>query len=227
MSDMDGVRQSLVDVRNAYRLLALYQRHVKGTISAIGEGLGMTSYVWQPTFSHRPDLLDGKVLTHSSWNELPLFDASFLFLPPKAAGNLMRPTDWMLDVRLTSDSAWTMETTGHFGRLESASRSGWVDPADFDPANLTASFLTIFAGQPLHERHSVWHREWKSARYPEVDTLNDDVGDKGIWRAYGKRVVLEALLTAEQIDEVVATFRQELTTHKFPVVASPKPTSVS
>lgn len=114
-----GIKDALLEVRKAYRLLHDYQRMVMDALNYVGIQFGLTYMGGWPKFSAVTPRLGGGNLNYPAWNWLNLMAYDFHFTRDIEGGKTL-----MVSMLLISD-------TGYYCSKEEAMEQ--KDPADFLP----------------------------------------------------------------------------------------------
>jgi hypothetical protein len=160
---------ALVDVRHAYRLLADYQKRCLDMLTLIGQQFPETEfYNWKPSSLAPPPIARTDPRDFWSWNFLPLYQASVLFVPSSGGKSHPGVGDWLLEVRITSDTGWDMPDT----RIE-------PDASNFVSVEASDSKLSVMVfkcvTRPPSEQN--WfHSVWANTSWPEDIGEPDDTG---------------------------------------------------
>jgi hypothetical protein len=159
MVDHDELSRALVDVRRAYRLLYLFQRRILDLLEQLAGELGQSFWYWLPSGDEEAIRGGASPFERSAWKMLPLFDASFLFLPRGVdPNNAPRNGQWLLVLQLCPDD----------GQPEGG--KGEPNPAEFaDPVGCR-SMIYLYAFIVQEDIQGEWWRNvYKSSEWPEAD----------------------------------------------------------
>lgn len=161
MVNNEELSKALLDVRRAYRLLYLFQQRILDLVAELSGQLGQQFYYWLPSGDPEAQaILPSKnPCERNSWKMLPLFDASFLFLPPGVnPGDVPRKGQWLLKLLVRPDD----------GRKENGGR-GEVNPVDFpDPAECH-SMIHLYSCIVQEDVSGGWWRLYSNQKWPEED----------------------------------------------------------
>jgi hypothetical protein len=105
--DIEEIEKALVDVRKAYRLIYLYQRRVLDICRTISKELGLRSHSVRYWFERPAHDHIGK--DKWVWDMIPMYRINFLFIPVSSDYNSPKSGDWMLNIRILSDSGYPEE----------------------------------------------------------------------------------------------------------------------
>jgi len=99
------LNDALVEVRKAYRLVAIYQRRILDMAKIIQKELEYKPYWYVNT---KYDVRNRNVPTDRwSLDMLPLYTGlSMLYLPQQADSNCTKKEEWMLEIRFDNDSGF-------------------------------------------------------------------------------------------------------------------------
>nr|WED69318.1 hypothetical protein PJ912_04695 [Pectobacterium colocasium] len=99
-----NIEDSLQQVRQAHRICAGFYQQVLPRIERVRELMDVRFLQWNPiSFNSLPSNAKSPLNTYWVWNFLPLMDTSFTFLK-KSESRYFRPDDYILDIRLITDS---------------------------------------------------------------------------------------------------------------------------
>ena len=186
----DDVARALVEVRKAYRLLYVYQCRVIDMMKAIAGGLGCQFY-WQGFRAPRDEPLEKPIAL------LPMWINCFLFLPEKQHHTALKKGDWMLSLRLISDTTFTPPDW-----------DGDPDITKLPSFESAKSVLQFHVYLSLEDQQRDWnYGVWNSLGWPPIDEVHDF--DHGI-RTYAQVFDLAALATKAAIDAAVSEFKEQL-----------------
>lgn len=197
----ERVRKALVDVRQAYRLIYLYQSRLLTVAKAMAEYFDYGFFRFLPAGWDKGVQPGSDPADMNDWLFLPLLDASILYLPSGADQNLQSPNQWMLEVRLRSDSMRPLTP-------KKMTKLSWAQGDEAETSVLTYAF------QPGQEKQTWWMDLWNNSQWPEQDDLPWVDGD-------GRKVArlthrVEDLLDATGISEAMTRFEICLDRHGFP-----------
>lgn len=153
------IESLLVDVRRAYRLLAIYQRRLLdlGTNAAVLLGFEFGS--WAPQ-TNRPAATQSDPSERWVWDLLPAHRAKFNYQPKVEPS----PSEWMLTIDHDPDTGFR------------SAGSKEPDPALFEPAMASRSLIKLHAfaikqgslkGDGGRSAH--WYSIWNAAKYAPAD----------------------------------------------------------
>lgn len=149
----------LIDVRRAYRLLAIYQRRLLdlGTNAAVL--LGFEFGFWEPA-TNRPSATQSDPSERWVWDLLPAHRAKFNYQPSAKPA----ASEWMLTIDHDPDTGFR------------SAGSKEPDPALFEPAAASRSLIKLHAfaikgGQPSADggTSAQWYSIWRAAKYAPAD----------------------------------------------------------
>ena len=171
---------ALTDVRHAYRLLADYQKRCLDLLTLVGQHFPETEfYNWKPSTLMPVPIARTDPRNFWGWNFLPLYQASFLLIQSNGGRSHPEVGDWLLELRITSDTGWDMQDA----RIEpDASNFISVEAAD---SKLSIMIFKCVSRPPSGQNW--FHNVWGNTPWPEDIGHPDDKGliymEKGILRA--------------------------------------------
>ncbi len=168
--DNRSLSAALIDVRHAYRLLADYQRRCLDMVTLIGQQFPETQfYNWTSTNGvATAPLARVDPRTFWGWNFLPLYQPSILFVPQDGGRSHPGVGDWLLEVRIVTDTGW-----------ELGNGSSEPEASSFKPAEEAKSWLSIIIFKCIEEvpeGHNWFHQVWGNAPWPEETEEADEQG---------------------------------------------------
>jgi hypothetical protein len=167
--DEKSFSAALVDVRHAYRLLADYQKRCLDMLTLIGQQFPETEfYYWKPSTVSPVPIARTDPRDFWGWNFLPLYQSSLLLVPTHGGGGEPSVGDWLVEVRITSDTGWDMPDR----RIEpDASKFISVDSADSQLSVMVFKCVSRPAsGQ------NWFHHVWANTSWPEDIADSDEDG---------------------------------------------------
>src|SRR6266851_1847466 len=106
----EELKNTLIEVRKAYRLIYLYQYYVFDIVRKIVEEFGNPKfYCWDTQHYEKPPPLTSSPLDRWTWDMLPTYDLSLLFLSVGADTNRQRQGDWLLEIRVVADDGFELQ----------------------------------------------------------------------------------------------------------------------
>jgi hypothetical protein len=159
MVNDDELSRALLDVRKAYRLLYLFQRRVMDLMAELSGKLGQSFWYWLPSGDEEAILGSKNPVERSAWKMLPLFDASFLFLPPGVVpSSAPQKGQWLLQLILCIDD----------GQPEGG--RGEPNPVEFADATMCHSMIYLYAFIVQEDIQGEWWRNvYLKSEWPEED----------------------------------------------------------
>ena len=159
MVNNEELSKALLDVRKAYRLLYLFQRRIMDLVAQLSGKLGQSFWYWLPAGDEEAILGSKNPVDRDSWKMLPLFDASFLFLPPGVVpSSAPQKGQWLLELLLCVDDG---EPEG--GR-------GEPNPAEFADPTTCHSMICLYAFIVQEDIQGEWWRNvYQRSEWPEED----------------------------------------------------------
>jgi hypothetical protein len=198
MVNDEELSRALLDVRKAYRLLYLFQRRILDLLEELSGKLGQQFYYWLPSGDPEAQaILPSKnPCERNSWKMLPLFDASFLFLPPGVnPSDAPRKGQWLLELLICPDD----------GQPEKGG-TGEVNPVDFpDPAGCH-SMIHLYACIIQEDMQGGWWRLYSSLEWPEEDGVAE-AGSAGV-RLIALSGDLASLSNSAAVKDLADRFRE-------------------
>ncbi|MBY5651798.1 hypothetical protein AB9F42_02995 [Rhizobium leguminosarum] len=190
MPSENNLRQALEDVRAAYRLLYAYQRRTLDTISLVTDQFpDRTFYQWSNLLCDMPPARGKTPFGRWTWDFMPLYNTSFLFTKGGDASNYPQEGDWLLEVKLGTD-------TGHaefWGRRTEPSIADLGDVADAK----SALSLIVWKCAETFPKNSNWYNDvWYANPWPSMDVIeagNAAVVADGKIRSFQVDTLLEEL----------------------------------
>ncbi|PVZ78033.1 hypothetical protein C9426_35280 [Serratia sp. S1B] len=191
MSDSDIFCQ----VRQAHRICAAYYQRVLPRINRVADKLGAQFIQWTPISFDKPPSKSTVPFEHWGWRFLPLLDVSFTFGKKISTSSNISPLDYILDIRLISDSELSLENREEI----------YGDDIEPDACQLknsvenSESYLAIYlfsSSRNIRDRN-ILDRLWRGD-YPKLDTgiveQSDDI------KRIGFKHSLSVLQNDEDID---------------------------
>lgn len=199
---MSDLPSSLIDVRRAYRLVWGYQRRVMDLVQLLEDEFQTHEfYAWTPTWHARPTQLRTSPVRKWAWDGLPFYKVSFLYLPVGSDSNVPKKGEWLLEIRIDSD---THSFPGPRGE---------PDAAEFPDASATDSVLKLVAWECTEDTNGDWfYKLWRKRRLPSQDDVVEVYSDLPI-RSLCLTVPLHKLADANAAGEQVANFKQAVSRH--------------
>lgn len=168
---MKDLGDALSDVREAYWLVAAYQRRILDIAALVASQFeSHTFYWWQPGVEGRPPRGDSDPSLGSAWHMLPMLKTSFLYTPPQPNKRYPSKGAWMLEVHV---DALLSEVLDH---TSSKSLSLGVSGSAAHPV------LRLVAWKCTAATESDWYSAaWNATSdYPEIDGVADQHDDLGV-----------------------------------------------
>lgn len=193
MTDQEELGQALVDVRKAYRLLYFFQRRMLDLLEELSGKLGQEFYYWLPAGDQGSIRAADNPMRTSPWKLLPMYNASFLFLPHGFEPDAPRKGQWLLELLFYDDG----EPDG--GGEE-------PNPAEFDdPAESHSKiYLCAFISQENLQKN--WYSGiYVASEWPELDEVPEAKLD-GV-RVIGLSVDIASLPDSSAVDALADRFR--------------------
>ena len=202
MTNYDELSKALFDVRKAYRLLYLFQRRILDLVDQLSGKLGHEFYYWLPSGDEEAIRGGANPLERSAWKMLPLFDASFLYLPPGVKGDdPPQRGQWLLELLSNPDD----------GQPESG--RGDPNPADFaDPAQCrsTLYMYALIVKEDMPGK-KWWRNVYEASEWPDEDGVAES-NDAGV-SVIGLSSDLASLADSSAVDSLADRFRELVKEH--------------
>ena len=202
MTTNEELSNALLDVRKAYRLLYLFQRRILDLGDQLSSKLRRQFYYWLPSGDEEAIRGASNPFERSAWKMLPLFDASFLYLPQGVSGtDTPRKGQWMLELLISPDE----------GEPEDATDES--NPAEFaDPARCRSKlYLDAFIIEEDLPGQNWWDGVYQSSEWPEEDG-GATPHDEG-FVVIGLSADLALLSDSTAVDRLADRFRELVKAH--------------
>lgn len=212
------LRQALIDVRKAYRLIWLYQRRAVDIIKLINKAFGHKFYVWEtedsigkmPGQKTTDPFGDNKWI----WSTLPLYRMSLLYLPPSLEPNRQIMGEWMCEIFVETDTG--------FSENEDETEPA---PANFTPADESNTFLRLYAWYCTQDGTLNWFDGiWNEMDGPEQDDEVTAEHPNVPIKILRKSFELSKLNDEPSVERAIGEFKSALSQH-FEVIFSGSPPS--
>jgi hypothetical protein len=193
METNEELAGALLDVRKAYRVLYFFQRRILSLLDQLSQRLGQRFYYWLPSGDAEAIMAASNPFDRSEWKLLPLFDASFLFLPLEADHNAQRKGAWLFEVLVSPDDGYPEEAAEE------------MNPADLtDPAD-SRSTIYLCAFIALKDMEKNWYSGiYLDTEWPAKDEVAETRGDV---RVVSLTMDLSALPDGDSIQDLAERFR--------------------
>jgi hypothetical protein len=192
----DGLKNALGEVRKAYRVLYAYQKRALDISAEVAVSLQLQFFFswYYPHLAPKPNKTP---FDASAWDFLPLVDFS-VFFSNSGNGYFSRKGDWMLEIRVISDSAYTEAwDLSKVGPLE-------ISTEDAD------SYVMIYGWIRTQRGTGKWMDVHEAGDWPEAGKLVLMDGAK----AYGHRFEFADLADPASLktalSKLTATLRKKL-----------------
>ena len=197
MPQQTELAAALGDVRRAYRLLWFYQERVFDIIGPIaGEFEALRFYMWRSN-SARPMDASTNPLSRTPWSAFPLMNVSYLYRSGDDP-NHVKPGDWLLDIRVISDSGYRDEVDD---RLQ-------TDPDKFPGIEASETRINLYALYCTEEIKANWLRDiWEPVEWPEPNGTVNELENRPI-RIVGLSFNISDLPAREAVQSAAATFKR-------------------
>jgi hypothetical protein len=197
----ESLRKTLADVRNAYRIIWLYQRRLFDMTELIAKHLDRKFFAWSPVELARPCQRLNNPAKKRGWNLLPSYKFSLLYTLDGAPEP--KPGDWMLEINFAADSGF--RNNPHQD----------PDPTHFMAADACESTVALYGWACTKEGKRDWYNDvWDSAlSWLDEAAEVADHAEEGI-KVARKRCPLAALPNKEAVQAAVEDFKM-LARHHF------------
>ncbi len=187
---------ALTDVRRAYRLTWSYQRRIFDMIQLIAAKFPQHQFhTWEALDREPPVKRGTNPLRKWAWDLLPMYRISFFFLPLGADESRPKLGEWMLEVKIITDTGW-----------DAYSDRGEPDAARFEDVTTSASLLTLYAWHCTADSHIKYMDLWRKHEWPEEDkmpTQHPDVNFQVVQQTFN----LSFLPDEASVEEAVRDFK--------------------
>lgn len=186
---------ALLDVRNAYRLLADYQQRMFELLGIVREQLGATHYHHEYLYSLPQGLGGLENQCHSGLRYLPFYDLSAIWLKNQGQDTPWddhRPGDLMFGAWIRSDTGYD-KYSGEFSD----------EPVEKTRSELVLS--VVVCDEPAAKPCNWYGNVWAAMDYPENGEVND--WDLPGYRCFADAIVLTRLTDKAAITAAIAEWR--------------------
>lgn len=192
----NNLKQAIVEVRHAYRLIASYQQRCFDTIRLISDQFeDRTFYQWTNAISEHTPIKGTNPFNRPIWDFNPLYIGSFLFGSRAEDSWSPRPGEWLLEIALITDDAV----------LKALEVDGYLDLSRFPDPLQTSSLMRLVVWKCIKsfEGKANWLRDvWNCNSWPnraEVDSGNVVVRDDGRIHLLQIDIPIDELESREQV----------------------------
>ena len=173
----------------------MFQRRVLDLVEQVSKAFGFQFWYWCPAGKCQGIQPSGNPIEKGAWLTLPVFNASFLFLPPDTNDGEQRKGQWLLDIHVVPDTGFSKR-----GKME-------PDPANFPDPNKCQSMLGLYAFIVTKHVKKNWvFGIWGKYEWPEQDGVADTDEEGGI-RVLGLRTGLAHLGDRDAVLTLANRFR--------------------
>lgn len=95
---------SLAQVRQAHRICAAWYQHMLPMLNEVAQKMDTKFLLWETWSFNKPSRRQSNPLECWKWDLLPMMDVSFVFSKQQQPGNSMAETDFVMDLKLVTDS---------------------------------------------------------------------------------------------------------------------------
>ncbi len=198
------LKRTLVDVREAQRLLFAYYRRTMDTVRLLGDQFdGHVFYQWSSVVTDHPPMKGTKPFDRWAWDFLPLNSVSFLYTAAGQRSARIHAGDWMLEIHVSTDSEFS-----HAKDFKAE-----PDPQTFLPANASRSEIAIIAWKCIadFQKDRSWLQVWSQGYWPDEKSeqqRNPFEALEGIHSFQLKRLI-EDLATRSDVIEFAEAAKRE------------------
>jgi hypothetical protein len=200
MPTQQDLQKALIDVRKAYRLLWIYQRHIVDVIGLISNLLQYSFWRWDTSQIGR---IPGRATTNPFgegewiWSTLPLYRMSLLYFPNELDWNVQLRGQWMLEVFIESDTGSSAN--------EDETEPG---PSSFIPADQSETVLRLYAWYCTQDGSLDWFEDiWQKLDWPEHDDELTEERSEAPVRVARKSFEMSSLYDRGRVERAVNEFK--------------------
>lgn len=193
---------AMTDVRRAYRLIWSYQRRAMHLVQLMGDQFSeMSFFLWSNNRCENPPRADVNPMRGWAWDMLPLYGASFLYLPHGADRTNPRKGDWMLDICILADTGFQYDVDDN-----EPDQSSFVEPL------LARSELCLIAWQCTADISTSWRSIWKNNDWPDGNEVPLEHPDASI-RVMKKTFDLAKIPDEHAVKKSAFEFKEAVAKH--------------
>ncbi|BCP51757.1 hypothetical protein K32_03740 [Kaistia sp. 32K] len=150
-------KETLADVRRAYRLIWGYQRRIMDILNLMADEFDSHEFYCWKTLDRDPPAKRGtNPLKKWAWDLLPLYQASFLYTSVGSDLGALKAGEWLLEFYVNSDSI-------DLKRYQ----PGEPDALKFGSAEKTNSTISLVAWKCTSDTKADWFRDvWSYSGWP-------------------------------------------------------------
>ena len=195
----DDLKNTLIDVRKAYRLVYLYQKNILSTAERFVQEFSCTFYWWTPTETSPPPQRGTDITRRWTWDLLPLYSTALLYTSVGGQPSEHAPGEWMLALHLTTDSEFEVDGEE-------------PNPIDFGEAEDSETSITVSLWYCKKAFDDNWfYGIWNNIDYPE-DEFQEYETPEGLI-CVKKEFSLSELETEELIVNATQDFKELLSSY--------------
>lgn len=162
MPDQHDLRNTLHNVRTAYRFLWEFNTALKDVIKVIQDSFPSHKYYsWTPTY-HELVSSRSSPIDRWSWDCFPLYNFSILYLPTENRDRKASPDEWMLEIQVCLDDGFADADKG----IE-------PDVSNFNPVDKAGSSLTLWVRRcsEIGDSGPNWYAAWETFDCSDSDEV--------------------------------------------------------
>lgn len=187
------LKDALIEVRKAYRLVAVYQRRILDMAKTIQKSFDYKSYHYESSHYN----VRGRAVPTDRWSldMLPLYQGlCLLYLPQKADSNFTKNDEWMLEIRFDNDTGFIM------------SGSSEPNPTSFKSPEKCESRLWLCAFGTFRDESNT---NWLNDVYNETHYSDNEKNEWHNEKTYsiGKNYDLSAIADEPALNVVICDFK--------------------
>ncbi|MEJ5366631.1 MAG: hypothetical protein WHS86_16165 [Desulfosoma sp.] len=161
------LKQTLCEVRKAYRLIYLYQRSVLSTIERFAKEFGdSVFYWWTPTHYSPPPMRSTNIHQRLCWDLIPFYLTAVFYRYSKGDIEKHPAGDWLLELNVVTDSA----------ALEKfEARNLQPDPCDFSPPEDSKTKIIVAMWFCEKEATFNWYYQKPNLKYSDDEIMRYEI----------------------------------------------------
>ncbi len=195
----NNLKNVLIEVRKAYRLIYLYQKNIISTIDRFSQEFPCQFYWWTPTKNSPTPQRSTNPTGRWVWDFLPLYSPAFLYISEGGQASDHSPGEWLLSLELITDSEYDPD-------------GAEPNPLNFEKAENSETLLIAsfwYCKKAIKENW--YYGIWRELDYPE-ETYDEYESPEGLV-CVKKEFALEELEDENLIIKATQNFKQIITTH--------------
>ena len=204
---MSELELTMMNVRKAYRLLALYQERIFKMTQDIAQNFNYEFYRYMSNSrNYMEDNPTELPVSSPGWWMLPMYDMSFLYLNANNNANKPQPGEWLLDIYIYSDNGYQEDTDNNI-----------VTPLKFDDtveeSDTEIGLYAIYIKKK--QENYTWYDIHMDIEYPRAGAkVRNDPYQKIVGKSYKATKLLE---NPESLKNVLDNFKTLLAQNDIPV----------